>query len=173
MKYIFCLMLIVGCTAAVMAQQNVQVAQDAGTKTITVSIGGKLFTQFLFPDTLEKPVLYPINAANGTSVTRGYPLHPQPLDPTDHPHHIGLWLNFENVNGLDFWNNSFAIPASKKSMYGSIKTDRIIKKEDGPKGILAYHANWVDWKNNILLEETTQYEFSGSGNQRIVDRITT
>jgi len=173
MKYIFCLMLIVGCTAAVMAQQNVQVAQDAGTKTITVSIGGKLFTQFLFPDTLEKPVLYPINAANGTSVTRGYPLHPQPLDPTDHPHHIGLWLNFENVNGLDFWNNSFAIPAERKNKYGWIKTDRILETKSGSVGVIAYHANWTNQANDVLLEENTRYEFSGNDQQRIIDRITT
>jgi hypothetical protein len=93
-------------------------------------------------------------------------------DPTDHPHHVGLWFNFENVNGLDFWNNSFAIPAEKRAMYGWIKTDRIIKTEDGAKGVLVYHANWTNQKNEVLLEETTQYEFSGTDNQRIIDRIT-
>ncbi|MEJ0083973.1 MAG: DUF6807 family protein [Puia sp.] len=37
------------------------------------------------------------------------------------PHHLGLWLTYENVNGLDFWNNSYAIPLNKKSQYGWIK----------------------------------------------------
>jgi hypothetical protein len=43
----------------------------------------------------------------------------------DHPHHIGLWFNYENVNGLDFWNNSFAIaPEKKNNMAGSGHADR-------------------------------------------------
>lgn len=154
-------------------KETVKLVQEKDKSTINVIIGDNLFTSFIYPDSLAKPVLYPIFSQNGAMLTRGYPMYPLAGDPTDHPHHLGLWLNFENVNGLDFWNNSFAIPADRKGMYGSIKTDRIIKKEDGAKGILAYHTNWVDNKKNILLEETTQYEFSGSGNQRIVDRITT
>lgn len=175
MKQIFCW--AAGCFISSISfaqkKETVKLVQEKDQNTINVFIGSNLFTRFIYPDSLAKPVLYPIFSANGAMLTRGYPMFPLAGEPTDHPHHLGLWLNFENVNGLDFWNNSFAIPAARRSMYGSIKTDRIIKKEDGPKGILAYHANWVDWKNNILLEETTQYEFSGSGTQRIVDRITT
>jgi hypothetical protein len=163
----------IGFISFAQKKETVKLVQEKDQQTINVFVGSNLFTRFIFPDTLAKPVLYPIFSANGAMLTRGYPMFPMAGDPTDHPHHLGLWLNFENVNGLDFWNNSFAIPANKKSLYGSIKTDRIIKKEDGAKGILAYHANWVNNKNEILLEETTQYEFSGSGNQRIVDRITT
>lgn len=154
-------------------KETVKLVTEKDQSTIDVLVGNKLFTRFIYPDSLPKPVLYPIFSANGAMVTRGYPIFPMPGDPTDHPHHLGLWLNFENVNGLDFWNNSFAIPKERKSLYGSIRTDRIIKKEDGNKGVLAYHANWIDSKNNVLLEETTQFEFSGSGNQRIIDRITT
>jgi hypothetical protein len=175
MKQIFCW--AAGCFISSISfaqkKETVKLVQEKDKSTINVFIGNSLFTSFIYPDSLAKPVLYPIFSQNGAMLTRGYPMYPLAGDPTDHPHHLGLWLNFENVNGLDFWNNSFAIPADRKSMYGSIKTDRIIKKEDGAKGILAYHANWTDWKNNVLLEETTQYEFSGSGNQRIVDRITT
>lgn len=156
------------------SQKNemVKIVKDAKEKKADIFIGQKPFTSFLYPDTLEKPVLYPIHAANGTIVTRGFPLKNTPGDPTDHPHHIGLWLNFENVNGLDFWNNSYAIPAEKKSGYGWIKTDRILETSDGPKGTLSYHANWTNQKNNILLEETTRFEFSGRDHQRIIDRTT-
>ena len=79
-------------------------------------------------------------------MTQGIPGHPrisyeaQAGEPTDHPHHLGLWFNYENVNGLDFWNNSYAIPADKKHLYGWIKTDRIVEISDGPVGILRYHA---------------------------------
>ncbi len=117
-------------------------------------------------------MLYPVHAANGAIVTRGFPLNPQPNDATDHPHHIGIWFNFENLNGLDFWNNSYAIPKEKKHLYGWIKTDRILETSGGTKGILSYHANWTNQKNEVLLEETTRFEFSGTPRQRIIDRVT-
>lgn len=157
----------------VMAQQPVSVVPSKTGKKIDVLIAGKPFTSFMYPDTLEKSVLYPLIAANGTSVTRGFPLNPQPGDPTDHPHHIGLWFNFENLNGLDFWNNSYAIPAAKKNQYGWIRTDKILETKSGATGVIAYHANWTNQAKEVILEETTRYEFSGDANQRVIDRITT
>ncbi|XHR96326.1 PmoA family protein [Mucilaginibacter sp. UC70_90] len=145
----------------------------ATNNKIDILIGGKPFTSFLYPDSLEKPVLYPLRSANGALVTRGFPLAPRPGDPTDHPHHIGLWFNFENLNGLDFWNNSYAIPAAKKSGYGWIRTDKILETKDGTKGILAYHANWTDQQKQVILEEQTRFEFSGNTQERIIDRVTT
>src|SRR5579863_10119843 len=53
---------------------------------VRVYVGSKLFTEFLYPDSLEKPVLCPINDAGGVPVTRGFPLTPRPGEPTDHPH---------------------------------------------------------------------------------------
>jgi hypothetical protein len=163
---------------AQLGPQKVRIVREKNAKKIDVFIGDKLFTTFLYPDTLEKPVLYPIAAANGTIVTRGFPLNPLPDEPTDHPHHLGLWLNYENVNGLDFWNNSFAIPAEKKNKYGWIKTDDItgigsMQMSDGSNaGFFSYHANWTNQKNEILLEEKTTYTFSGNDHQRIIDRKT-
>ena len=157
------------------AQNNetVKVVEVSKENKINVLINDKPFTSFLYPDTLEKPVLYPVHAADGKIVTRGFPLNPQPGEPTDHPHHLGIWFNYENVNGLDFWNNSFAIPKDKKHLYGWIRTDRIINASGGKKGTILYHANWTDQQKNILLEETTQLTFSGTEHLRIIDRITT
>jgi len=153
--------------------EAVRVVQDARQKKVDVFVGRQLFTTFLYPDSLEKPVLYPLRAASGALVTRGFPLSPRPGDPTDHPHHIGLWLNYENVNGLDFWNNSYAIAPEKKKDYGWIKTDRILATSSGPTGTLAYHANWTNQQNQVLLEETTRFEFSGTARARTIDRVTT
>ena len=153
--------------------EKVNVLKEVNKNKVDVFIGSKPFTSFLYPDTLEKPVLYPVFTAEGTDVTRGFPLNPKPGDPTDHPHHIGIWFNYENVNGLDFWNNSYAIPKEKKSQYGWVKTDKIITLKSGAKGVLAYHANWVNQQNSVLLEETTQFEFTAVGHERLIDRTTT
>ena len=168
-------MAMTALSSVTLAQNSepVKVVKSTAENKVDIFIGNKPFTTFLYPDTLEKPVLYPVHAANGTVVTRGFPLNPRPGDPTDHPHHIGIWFNFENLNGLDFWNNSYAIPQSKKSAYGWIRTDRILEAKSGKTGVLAYHANWTNQQKEIILQETTRFEFSGDANQRIIDRVTT
>jgi hypothetical protein len=161
-------------TSRLFAQDaTIKIVKDPKAQKINVLAGDKLFTSFLYPDTLEKPVLYPVFTSNGTDVTRGFPLNTKPGDPTDHPHHIGIWFNYENVNGLDFWNNSYAIPKEKKNAYGWIKTDRILETKGGQKGVLSYHANWKNQQNETLLEETTRFEFRQVGHKRIIDRTTT
>lgn len=151
---------------------QVTVTPVRGKKQVDVRIGGKPFTSLLYPDSLEKPVLYPVFTSAGKDVTRGFPMNPKPGDPNDHPHHVGIWLNYESVNGLDFWNNSYAIPADKKSHYGRIITGKILRAESGKTGTLAYSAGWVNEQREQLLEETTTFVFSTSGTTRVIDRTT-
>jgi len=94
--------------------QSVEFKNKDLEKKVDVLIGGKFFTAFIYPDNMEKQSLYPILSASGKTITRGFPLNPRPFERTDHPHHVGLWFNFGNVNGLDFWNNSFAIQSADK-----------------------------------------------------------
>jgi hypothetical protein len=138
-----------------------------------ITAGGQPFTTFICRNTLEKPVLYPIYAPDGQLITRGFPLQPRPGDPTDHPHHVGLWFNYENVNGLDFWNNSYAIPDSNKSRYGWIRTDSIVTFQNPPVATLSYVARWTDQQETTLLTEHTTYRFTASAHERIIDRTTT
>lgn len=157
------------------AQQKhmITIAPATNQNLISITDNEKPFTQFFYPDSLEKPVLYPIYAPDGKLITRGFPLAPRPGEPTDHPHHIGLWLDYEKVNGLDFWNNSFAIPADKKQLYGWVRTNRIAQMKSGDKGILEYNADWTDQQKNILIKETTTFIFTAHDHERIIDRITT
>lgn len=148
------------CLVMAQSKSNVVLKQVAGKQKISIHIRGKLFTEFIYTDTLEKPFLYPIYAPDGTAITRGFPWNPEPNDPVDHPHHIGLWLNYENVNGLDFWNNSYAIPVERKNKYGWIRTKKIGQTKNGQTGLLTYTANWTDQQKHILLAEKTSYAFS-------------
>ena len=153
-------------------QLPVKVLSDPSHRTVSVAVDGKPFTTFIYSDTLEKPVLYPIYAADGQLITRGFPLNPRPGEPVDHPHHLGLWFNYENVNGLDFWNNSYAIPAAKKSGYGWIHTDSV-KTTSGSKASLTFYARWTNQAKTTLLTERTTYVFHASKSERIIDRFTT
>lgn len=151
----------------------ITVKKDPQQNKVEILANGQKFTEFIYPDSMEKPVLYPIYASDGELITRGFPIAPREHDPVDHPHHIGLWLNYENVNGLDFWNNSFAIPADKKNKYGWIKTNKIVEMKDGKTGVLTYAASWQNQQKEELLQEKTSFFFSAEGSLRIIDRITT
>ena len=139
-------------------------------KKVEVLMDGKLFTAFIYPDDMEKQSLYPINSASGKTITRGYPYNPRPFERNDHPHHVGLWFNFGDVNGLDFWNNSFAIKQGEKHKYGSVKFKKIVSEKPS-EGKLVALSEWVDLKGNVLLEEETTYIFSGSTDIRAIERI--
>jgi hypothetical protein len=143
---------------------------DAQQK-VEVWIGGKLFTAYIYPENMEKQSLYPIASASGKLITRGYPLNPRPFERTDHPHHVGLWFNFGNVNGLDFWNNSFAIKPEDKPKYGTVKFNKIVK-ENPSKGMLVTSSNWVDSNGKVLLSEEATFLFEGDENSRSIERIT-
>lgn len=150
---------------------KVEFRDDIQNQKTEVYVDGKLFTALIYPDNMEKQSLYPILTASGKLITRGYPLQPRPFERTDHPHHIGLWFNFGDVNGLDFWNNSFAIKPEDKPKYGTIKFKKIVSEDPG-KGKLVASADWVDINGTVLLNEETSYVFSGEDNTRAIERIT-
>jgi len=153
--------------------QNVKLVRDDNQRKVDVTIGGKLFTSYRYPADLEKPFLYPVYAPNGSVITRGYPIEPRKGERVDHPHHIGIWFNHGNINGLDFWNNSSAIPADRKDSYGHIVFQKIVQAKSGETGTLEVVANWDDNKGNTLLTEDTKYIFSGDKNSFAVDHIIT
>jgi hypothetical protein len=106
-------------------------------------------------------------------VTRNYPFKTVPGERTDHPHHTGIWLNYESVNGLDFWNNSTAIAVERRNQYGTITHQKIIsKKINNKKASLTVAASWVRPDKKVLLNEKTTFNFSVQGNSFIIDRIT-
>jgi hypothetical protein len=156
------------------AANGVEVKVNEAARRVDVTIDGKPFTSYIWPTTLKKPVLYPLRSAKGTLVTRGFPLDPRNGERVDHPHHVGLWLNHGDVNGLDFWNNSDAIPAQQAPKMGTILHRRILDTKSGAdKGELAVETAWMTPGNTQLLKETTRFVFRGGADSRTIDRITT
>ncbi len=155
--------------------QKVDLVKNEKEKKVEVSIDGKPFTSYFYPgeDVLKKAVLYPVMTAKGTLVTRGWPLDPRPGERVDHPHHVGIWLNYEDVNGNDYWNNSDAVDHAKRA-YGTIVHTGITSLKSGKnKGELTVTADWVDKDRTLTLKETTTYVFSAKGDTRFIDRSTT
>lgn len=139
-----------------------------------LQLNGKVLTAYRYDDSIMKAVLYPLNTVGGTTVTRGFPLEPRLGDRTDHPHHVGLWLNYESVNGLDFWNNSPAIAPEKRGSYGTIYHQEIVRQQaTGSKAELVVTGIWKNREGETQLTEKTNYEFEVTGQQWTVIRSTT
>jgi len=115
---------------------------------IDILIGGKLFTSYFFPgqDVLKKAVLFPLISAQGTTITRGYPISPRAGERVDHPHHVGMWLNYEDVNGFDYWNNSTNIIASLQNHKMGTIVHTSIVKQDAKKGLLEVDVHAITQK---------------------------
>jgi Methane oxygenase PmoA len=156
------------------SDKGVQVTVKEAERRVDVTVDGRPFTAYVWPTSLKKPVLYPIRTAKGTLVTRGFPLDPRPGERVDHPHHVGLWFNYGDVNGIDFWNNSDAIPEQQRPKMGTVVHKAIAVARGGPgEGILEVDAAWVMPDGSTILNERTKYVFSGTATTRTIDRITT
>lgn len=149
------------------------VTENKAAQKVDITVDGKPFTSYIYPDVLKKPVLYPLRTSQGTLITRGWPMDPRPGERVDHPHHVGMWLNYGDVNGLDFWNNSTDIPEEKRNNYGTIKHRQVTSLKSGnDKAELAVSMDWLQPDGTKLLQEDTRFIFSGKGNLRTIERIT-
>jgi len=154
--------------------QKVDVAVNEAGRRVDVAIDGKPFTSYMWPASLKKPVLYPLRRADGAIVTRGFPLEPRAAERVDHPHHAGLWFNYGNVNGFDFWNNSDAIKPEDRPKMGTVIHQSIVMAKGGAeRGELETKEIWQDGAGKTILTQRTQYVFRGSSGSRSVDLIAT
>lgn len=155
-------------------QAQVDVSLNETARRVNVTVDGKPFTALVWPESLTKPVLYPLIAPDGTTVTRGFPLEPRPGERVDHPHHAGVWFNYGNVNGFDFWNNSGAIPEAQKPKMGSTGKLLITSTRSGAhEGEIDTDSTWIDGTGGEQLKEHTRYLFRSENGMRIIDRIAT
>jgi Family of unknown function (DUF6807) len=166
--------LFVAAAQAQKQERGVRLVKTEASRRVDVIIDGEPFTSYIWPETLKVPVLYPLRTAAGTVVTRGFPLEPRPGERVDHPHHAGFWLNYGDVNGVDFWNNSTALSPEQQAKMGTVVQRQIIKTKDGKdRGELEVEMDWVMPDAQSILHEVTTFIFHAGPNLRAVDRITT
>lgn len=161
------------------SKKGIVVADNKIEKKVDVFVDGNLFTSYMYREDLEKPVLFPVKAASGTIITRGFPFEPRVGERVDHPHQAGVWFNYGDVNGFDFWNNSYNIPAEDKAKYGKIvhrKVEKALSEEN--TGLIEVTMDWMVQHDPLLpavalLTEKSTFEFMGGEKTRTVDRVIT
>jgi hypothetical protein len=166
--------LVCGAALAEGAAPLVTVSEVPGARRVEVTVDGQPFTAYVWPERLAKPVLYPIRSASGTLVTRGFPLEPRPGERVDHPHQVGFWFNYGDVNGVDFWGNSEAIKPEERARMGEIRHRQIVKMRSGSgQGELEVVSDWALPGTAVGLEEQTRFVFQAKSGSRSIDRLAT
>jgi hypothetical protein len=167
--------LVLGVATAPGAEVSprVDIEERAAERRVDVTVDGQPFTSYAWPERVSKPVLYPIRTARGSIVTRGFPLEPRPGERVDHPHQVGLWFNFGDVNGVDFWNNSEVRTPEEKTKMGTIRHVAAKDATGGSgRGTLAVALEWVMPDGSTALEEEAVFAFHAGPDRRAIDRTT-
>ncbi len=151
----------------------VRVKSNEASKSVDIYFGDELFTSYIYPDNIMKPCLWPIVTSAGTEVTRKFPMKKAPGERCDHPHHVGMWMNYGDVNGIDYWGHSEATSAERKKHSGVIHHQKVVATNSAKgEGTLTVKTNWNGGGKTQIKEEIT-FHFIDRGYIRIIDWIAT
>ena len=165
--------LVCGCVLA--AQENVAV--DRKGNQIDVTIGGKPFTTYYVDPVVAKPYLMPLRSAQGTIVTRGYPVGNEvppgsQRDPSFEPHQRPLYFAHGNIDGLDFWGEeAFAkyFHDHGKQDYGHMVLEKVDEARGGSTGVIQAEFSLEGPGGHVIGEETQAFSFRGDEQTRVID----
>jgi len=173
-----CAMLLLG-SALLQGQEPVKITQSG--ETISVEIGGAPFTTYHFGTESPKPYLAPLRSAQGTIVTRGWPMVTDlPGEDHDHPHQRAMYFGHGDINKIDFWAeknltreehtvNGVFYP-SQDLPKGRTVIRRIEEMQGGPQsGAVRATFDLVKPAGEVMGEEVQAYTFSGDKNNRVID----
>ena len=141
---------------------------DRQDDRVRVTVEGEEFTSYRFTGH-DKPILYPLRAPGGVSLTRSWPIEKGVAgEPEDHPHHESLWFTHGSVNGHDFWAPR-AHGAGPDGPIPHVEHVSIDRCESGETGILETTSRWVDADNKPVLTEHRTMVFSADETARSID----
>jgi hypothetical protein len=174
------LAMLISCVFLTAADESVKLEKH--TDSVDVFIDGKPFTNYYFGPKSPKPYMSPLRSAQGTIVTRGFPMRTDiPGERHDHPHHRALFFAHGDINGIDFWGEGKANKASQTAngVYyptaGELPTGRtVFRKLDeveshGARGTLKAEFDLVGPDGKAIGSESQEYSFRGDATSRIVD----
>ncbi len=132
---------------------------------VRVEIDGRLFTEYLFRGAY-RPHLYPVLTADGTAMTRSFPMKAGTGEDEDHPHHRSLWFAHSDVNGVDFWNQDDAGSPRPK---GKILHEALLETTNGTTGVIRARSRWVAPDGRQFCTDETTIRFGAAGDARTID----
>jgi hypothetical protein len=158
------------------ADQAVKLARHGNQ--VDIGIGGKPFTTYYFTPEVSKPYFQPLRSAEGTVVTRGFPIFNEvppahQHDPNLEAHQRPMYFGHGNINGYDFWGEEAFVKYYGKdasSQYGRQVFRKIDEMKSGTdSGTLKATFDLVGPDRKPFAEETQSFTFRGDAERRIVD----
>ncbi|MBI3491953.1 MAG: PmoA family protein [Acidobacteria bacterium] len=139
---------------------------------IDVRIGARAFTTYHVDPAVAKPYLSPLRSAQGTVVTRGFPMITDIAgEDHDEPHQRAMYFAHGDINGFDFWGEAAFSQWSDHSIatFGRTVLRTLDEMRGGPDfGTLRATFDLVTPQGTIA-EEIQTYRFEGDGQSRIID----
>lgn len=157
--------LALATTATLLAAEPSAVKLTRAADRVRVEVEGRLLTEYIFAGAY-RPYCYPVLAADGTPLTRDFPMKQTPGEDQDHPHHRSLWFAHSDVDGIDFWNQDMAGSPRPK---GRIEHDALLETRDGPVGLLRARNRWVAPDGRVLCTDERTLRFGASDGDRFID----
>jgi hypothetical protein len=151
------------------AETTPAVKLTALTDRVRVEIGGQLFTEYIFGDGATRPYCYPVLAADGTPMTRNFPMKKVEGEDTDHPWHRSLMFAHSMVNGVDFWNEGSGDKGKSPEQKGKTVHDKIVEATSGNVGTLHTRDNWVAPDGKIVCTDERKISFHATAKARMID----
>ena len=170
-KWAICLGLVCLIGTGGAFAQSIKIVEQKEKQQLDVYVGEQIFTSYCYWDSQKKPILYPLQTAKGTVVTRSYPVAKIAGERTDHPHHVSVWFNYGNINGVDFWNNSGGRNSEKM---GTIRHQAVKAIRNGKaKAELDVTMDWIMPNGSKILQQDETIIFRSGKDLRVIDRIIT
>jgi Family of unknown function (DUF6807) len=160
-------------SSAKAAGESVQLNREA--THINVIVGGKPFTTYYFDPRVAKPYFMPLRSAQGTIITRGFPIgntvppehqHDRNLEPHQRP----MYFGHGDVDGVDFWGEATYPKWSDGTVFGRTVLAKIESVKSGPdSGDIRALFHLVGPRGRILADETQAFVFRGDRQTRMID----
>jgi hypothetical protein len=139
--------------------------------SVDIGIGGRPFTTFFFDPSVAKPYFHPLRSAQGTIVTRGFPIVDDIRgEDRDEPHQRPMYFAHGDINGFDFWGEAAYPKWSDHS--GATFGRTVLQSLDAHGGDEAGDLQAVFElvaPTGVLGREIQSYRFSGDAESRIID----
>lgn len=141
---------------------------------VSVSVGGKLFTEFRHGEAAHV-YYYPVLGPGMLSMTRSWPMDDVPDEEHDHPHHRSMWFSHGQVNGEDFWGEAASYQGTPKQPLGKIVLEKIVEAKGGSdSGVLTVALKWISADGSVPVTSTqTLRVYARPESERLCDFETT
>jgi hypothetical protein len=148
------------------------VEMKQGEDTVTVTVGGKLLTEYHFGKDASHAYFYPLIGPGGARMTRDWPMKDTPGEEHDHPHHRSLWYAHGLVNGVDYWTEA-ATHKDKESKLpvGRIEHEKFGEVKGGAHdGTIVDHLKWVAPDGSVPVRSVQAFTVhEGPDALRVID----